>query len=140
MATSADVISFRLQYSEFKAPEISDPDIASALDDADVWLDADMWTPRDFPTARFLWAAHNLAILMHLLASIESTGSTAMGFTGTFVRMISFGERRVMYERKVAASKAASKLTPGDAALQETWYGQLFYTLRSRNIMPIATV
>src|SRR3954464_14841818 len=96
MASSAEVISFRLSYPEFKA--LTDADISGALDDADVWLDADMWAARDFPTARRLWVAHNLAIYAIIAANQAAMGDLA-GFMNQAMQTVSFGERRVGFRQ-----------------------------------------
>ena len=138
MASSRDVISFRLSYAEFKA--LSDADVAAALDDADVWLDWRMWSLNDFPTARYLWAAHNLNILMVLLANQEAMGDK-MGFTNQTMASVGFGERRIAFKqlRSDIAQKNPYSTGP-DQLLAETTYGQLFLALRSRNIMPIMSI
>jgi hypothetical protein len=138
MASSQDVIAFRLQYAEFKA--LSDPDIAAALDDADVWLDKVMWSDRDYPTARYLWAAHNLNILLILQANMEAMGDK-LGFSNQTLATVGFGERRIGFRqlRMLQTGKNVSASGP-DQALAETTYGQLFLMLRQRNIMPIMTI
>jgi Protein of unknown function (DUF4054) len=136
VASSQDVIAFRLNYAEFKA--LKDADIATALDDADVWLDPYMWALRDFPTARALWAAHNLTILAILLAQQETMGDL-MGFTNNQLRSIGFGERRVAFGQ-VRGLSTKTKEAGGDPFLQETSYGQLLEKLMKRNIIPIMTV
>jgi hypothetical protein len=138
VASSQDVISFRLSYSEFKA--LSDADVSLALDDADVWLDKDMWSPRDYPTARALWAAHNLNILLILMANVEAMGDK-LGFTNQSLATVGFGERRVAFRQLRTTQTGQNMYATGpDQSLAETTYGQLFLMLRSRNIMPIATV
>lgn len=138
MATSQDVIAFRLSNDEFKA--LSDADIAGALDDADVWLDKAMWSDRDYPTARYLWAAHNLAVHAILLANQEAMG-TLMGFNNQTLATIGFGERRVAFRqlRMMQAGKNVYASGP-DQELAETWWGQRFLMLRQRNVIPILTV
>ena len=136
MASSREVIAFRLNYAEFKG--LSDPDIAAAFDDADVWLDASQWSPRDYPTARALWVGHNLNILAQLLANIETMGPL-LGFTDQTLGTVSFGERRVAFKQMKDQSGKGGKPSPGDV-LKETWYGRQFILLRSRNIIPIMTV
>jgi len=138
MATSQDVIAFRLSYSEFKA--LTDADIAAALDDADVWLDKAVWSSRDFPTARALWAAHNLAILAMLLAQQQTMGDL-MGFTNNQLRSIGFGERRVAFGQVRGLSQKQTTVTAGGSPfLEETSYGQLFTMLMRRNIPAIMTI
>lgn len=139
MATSQDVIAYRLSYPEFKSLE--DADVAAALDDADIWLDARMWSPRDYPLARYLWASHNLNILMILLANQETMGDK-LGFTNQTLKLASFGERRVSFGQLAGEKEGTkAKFASGpDILLAETTYGQLYLLLRSRNIMPIMTV
>jgi hypothetical protein len=139
MATSADVISFRLAYPEFKA--LTDADVAGALDDADIWLDPQMWSPRDFPLARYLLTGHFLALLAQLLANQAALGDL-MGFTNQTLKMTAFGERRVAFGQLAGEKEATkSKYASGpDIQFAETPYGQSYLLLRSRNIMPIITV
>ena len=138
MATSQEVIAFRLEYPEFKS--LNDGDIASALNDADVWVDERLWSPRDYPTGRWLWAAHNLNILIILLANQAAMGEQ-MGFTNQTIATVGFGERRVAFKQlKGTTSGKNAYVTGPDQLLLETTYGTLFLALRSRNIMPILTV
>jgi hypothetical protein len=138
VATSQDVIAFRLSYREFNA--LTDADVASALDDADVWLDSDMWSPRDYPTARALWAAHNLNIYLILLANIEAMGDK-LGFTNQSLATVGFGERRVAFRQLRMLQTGQNVYATGpDQAIAETTYGQLYLSIRSRNIMGIITV
>ena len=138
MATSRDVLAFRLSYAEFKS--LNDADISAALDDADVWLDPLMWSLRDFPTARYLWAAHNLNILIILLANQEAMGEQ-MGFTNQTIATVGFGERRVAFKQLKGTAQSKNVYATGpDQLLAETTYGQLFLALRSRNIMGILTI
>jgi Protein of unknown function (DUF4054) len=138
VASSQDVISFRLSYHEFKA--LTDADVSSALDDADVWLDQDMWSPRDYPTARALWAAHNLNIYLVLLANIDAMGDK-LGFTNQSLATVGFGERRVAFRQLRLLQTGQNVYATGpDQSLAETTYGQLFLMIRSRNIMGILTI
>lgn len=139
MASSQEVIAFRLGYPEFKA--LSDPDIASAFDDADVWLDPLMWSVRDYPTARALWVAHNLNILAILLAQQQTMGDL-MGFTNNQLRSIGFGERRVAFGqvRGLMTKPAGPAASASDQTLEETYYGKLFLMLMRRNVPAIMTV
>jgi hypothetical protein len=136
LATSKDVIAFRLGYPEFKA--MSDADIATCLDDADTWLDSRQWSARDFPLARTLWAAHELNIWIILQAQQEIMGPK-LGFTNQTLATVSFGERRVAFKQLMERKQKEGAPNPGDQ-LDETWYGQQFKLLRMRNIMPIMTV
>ena len=137
MASSQEVISFRLNYAEFKA--LSDADVSAALDDADVWLDPYMWSLRDYPTARALWAAHNLQVLAILMANQAAMGDL-LGFSNQSIATVGFGERRVAFKQyKQTAGEKGVKAGPWDE-LNETWYGQRFKMLMSRNIIPIMTI
>jgi hypothetical protein len=136
VATSRDVIAFRLGYPEFKA--MSDADISTCLDDADVWLDSRQWAAADFPTARSLWTAHNLNIWIILQAQQEVMGPK-LGFTNQTLATVSFGERRVAFKQLMESKQKGGTPNVGDT-LDETWYGQQFKLLRVRNIMPIMTV
>jgi Protein of unknown function (DUF4054) len=137
MASSQDVIAFRLQYPEFQA--LKDPDVSSTLDDADIWLDPDMWSKRDFPTARFLWVAHHLAVLAQIKAHQETMGPL-LGFTDQTLQNVSFGERRVGFRASKVQTGPRTYQLGLAAPLGETWYGQMFMLLQSRNIFPIMTV
>ena len=117
---------------------MSDADISAALDDADIWLDPRMWYAPDFPTARELWAAHNLNILIILQAQQEVMGDK-LGFTNQTLAVVSFGERRVAFKQLMESKQKGGVPNPGDE-LDETWYGRRFKLLRMRNIMPIMTV
>lgn len=138
MASSADVISFRLQFPEFAS--LNDGDIAGALDDADVWVDGRLWALRDYATGRYLWAAHNLNIYIILKANQAAMGDQ-MGFSNQTLATVSFGERRVAFKqlRQLTTGKN-TYVTGPDQELLETVYGQQFLMIRSRNIMPIMTV
>lgn len=138
MATSQDVIAFRLSYPEFVS--LNDGDIAGALDYADVWVDSRLWSPRDYATGRYLFAAHNLNIYIILKANQEAMGPE-MGFSNQTLATVGFGERRVAFKqlRQLTAGKNAFATGP-DQELAETVYGQQFLMLRSRNIMGIMTV
>ena len=138
MASSQEVISFRLNYAEFKA--LADADVSAALDDADVWLDWRMWAPQDFPTARALWAAHNLQVLAILLANQEAMGDL-LGFSNQSIATVGFGERRVAFKqyKQQSTGEKGVKAGPWDE-LEETWYGKRFKMLQSRNIIPIMTI
>lgn len=137
MATSQDVISFKARIPDFG--DTSDADVAAALDEADMWISAEMWDPADFVWARMFLAAHNLQMAA-MFSSMAASGGGAAVSSDLFVRMVAFGERRVMFgERK--ASTAADQITgPGQAMLDDTIYGQKFLRLRSRNIPSIFSV
>jgi Protein of unknown function (DUF4054) len=141
MASAADVADFKAKLPEMAAT--GDPVISAALDEADMWLEAGLWHAPDFPWARVFLAAHHI-----LMAQIYGGGGAAEGGGGSaiatdlFVRMVAFGERRVMFgERKTVAGAGEGKMFgAGEAALEDTIYGQRFLRLRSRNIIGILTV
>jgi hypothetical protein len=138
MATSQDVIAFRLGYPEFKS--LNDGDIANALDYADVWVDVRLWSPRDYATGRYLFAAHNLQIYIILKANQEAMGDM-MGFTNQTLATVSFGERRVAFKQLKAQTGGKNPAVTGpDQEFLETTYGEQFLAIRSRNIMPILTI
>ncbi len=138
MATSQDVIAFRLSYPEFKT--LNDGDISAALDDADVWVDQRLWSVRDYQTGRYLWAAHNLNILIVLQGNLEAMGDK-LGFANQTLATVGFGERRVAFRQlRLTQTGQNAYATGPDQSLAETTYGQLFLMIRSRNIMPILTV
>jgi Protein of unknown function (DUF4054) len=138
MATSQDVIAFRLNYPEFKT--LNDGDVAGALDDADVWVDGRLWSPRDYQTGRYLWAAHNLNILIVLQGNLEAMGDK-LGFANQTLATVGFGERRVAFRQLRLLQTGQNVYATGpDQSLAETTYGQQFLMIRSRNIMPILTV
>lgn len=140
-ATSSDVIRFKARVPEFRA--LPDPDIAAALDEADMWLDETMWEPLDFQWARQWLAAHFLKLVQSYADATggADTGSQASQ-VGTFVRSISFGERRVMFgERKFTSTKAGSGVAgAGEELLEDTIYGLKYLMLRARNIPGVLTV
>ncbi len=137
-ATSRDVIVFKVRIPEFAAT--SDPDVAAALDEADMWLDANMWNPADFPWARIWLAAHNLKLEQLYADASSADGSSGGNSVGMFVRSVAFGERRVQFgERKFESTKSGVS-GPGQEMLQETIYGNNFLRLRARNIVGVITV
>jgi Protein of unknown function (DUF4054) len=138
MATSQDVIAFRLNFPEFKT--LNDGDVAGALDDADVWVDGRLWSPRDYQTGRWLWAAHNLNILIVLQGNLEAMGDK-LGFANQTLATVGFGERRVAFRQlRVLQTGQNVYATGPDQAIAETTYGQQFLAIRSRNIIGIMTV
>ena len=137
MATDQQVFAFRAKFSELSSA--SDPDVGEALDTAAIWVDPLIWSIRDFPLAVLFWAAHFLTLKMWQLASAQLGAGT--GSTDLFLRSISFGERRILFgERKLGQAAAANMLGPGEELLSQTIYGQLYLSLRSRNVIPIAIV
>jgi hypothetical protein len=138
-ASSQDVISFKSKIPEFAG--LLDADIAAALDEVDMWLDAAMWDPVDYPWARRFLAAHHLKLDQGFGAPGGAAGGGASTSTSDlFVRMVAFGERRVMFgERKVSTSEGAA-FGAGEAMLEDTIYGQKFLRLRSRNFPGVFSV
>jgi Protein of unknown function (DUF4054) len=137
MATSQDVIAFKSRLPEFSGTR--DADVATALDEADMWMDSSLWHPPDFLWARMFLAAHHIKLAAGIGTSSQA-GSGSDISSDLFVRMVAFGERRVMFgERKVSTTEG-QVTGPGAAALEDTIYGQKFLRLRSRNIIGILTV
>jgi Protein of unknown function (DUF4054) len=141
VATSQDVIAFRLQFSKFKS--LTDADVAEALDEVDVFLDAKAWSPKDYPLARFLLTAHNLQlqILAQMMLPGGSSGSAGGGSLDTYLSGVTFGERHVTFgQRRWMQSQRQSTQGPGEEMLSATIYGLKFQQLRYRNFPPIMTV
>ena len=141
MATSADVLAFRLAMPAFKS--MPDADVAAALDEVDIFLDADMWSPKDFPLARRLLAAHNLQLQLMLAMSMPggAQGATAGGSLDTYLSGITFGERHVTFgQRRWMNTSKNSTTGPGEEMLGATTYGLRFQQLRYRNTPLVLTV
>jgi Protein of unknown function (DUF4054) len=137
-ATSQAVLSFKAHIPEFSS--LSDADVAAALDEADMWLDESKWDAKDFPWARMWLAAHTLKLAESYAGAGAAAGSSSAGSVGTFVRSISFGERRVMFgERKFTSSKT-SVTSAGEELLEDTIYGMKYLRLRNRNFPGVLTV
>lgn len=138
MATGADLAAFRAAIPEFAG--LTDPQLSASLDETDMWLDAAMWHPPDFVYARWYLTAHYL----QLAQMFSSPGGGAGGGTAVssdlFVRMVAFGERRVMFGERKASTTEGQITGPGAGMMEDTVYGQKFMLLRSRNIPPILSV
>ncbi len=137
MATSQDVISFKARLPEFAAT--IDADVAAALDEANMWLDEAMWDDNDFPWAKLFLAAHNLQMAA-MFSSVSAASGGAAVSSDLFVRMVAFGERRVMFGERKASTTEGQITGPGGAMLEDTIYGQKFLRLRTRNIPPILVI
>ena len=71
---------------------------------------------------------------------VELVAASTDTLTDLFVRMVAFGERRVMFgERKMSHSEGGA-IGAGEAMLEDTIYGQKYLRLRARNIIGIITV
>jgi hypothetical protein len=137
MATTQQIFAFRSRFAEFDTSDVDSAAIAEALDTASLWLDARLGTPDDFDMALLYWAAHYLTLKQMQLASVQFGG---VGSSNTFLRSISFGERRVQFGERKALSSSEKMLGPAEQMLTDTMYGQLFLMLRARNIIPVAVV
>jgi Protein of unknown function (DUF4054) len=137
MATSKDVISFKARIPEFALT--IDADVAAALDEADMWLDHRMWEPEDYTWAKLFLAAHTLQTAA-MFTSVNAASGGAAVSSDLFVRMVAFGERRVMFGERKASTTEGQITGPGQAMLEDTIYGQKFLRLRSRNIPPILVI
>lgn len=135
MTTSAEIYAFRSQFPELE--EASDPDIATALKVAALWVDPALWDEADCAQAKLFWAAHFLSLQQQQLASAQIGGA---GASDTFVRSIGIGERRVMFGERGSLAKGESMMGPGDALLNRTVYGMLYLALRARNVPAVAVV
>ena len=137
MATAQQIYAFRSKFAQFDRDDVSSAAIAEALDTASLWLDVRLWTPDDYQAALLYWAAHYLTLSLLQLAAVELGG---VGSSSTFVRSISFGERRVQFGEMKAGQSAEKMLGPAEQMLTDTMYGQLFLMLRARNIIPVVVV
>ena len=138
-ATSQDVLAFKAQMPEFAST--LDADIAAALDEVDMWLDEEMWLPTDYPWARRFLAAHHLKLAIGVVGGGGSSSSSgSSGSADVFVRMVAFGERRVMWGERKGADSKATVAAPGEEMLEDTVYGQKFLRLRNRNFPGVMTV
>lgn len=135
MASATDIFRFRSQFPEFET--VDDPSISNALNTSKLWLDPNVWDAADFQQAYLLWAAHLLSLILMQTASTELGGT---GETDLYVRSISFGERRVVFQERRGAKGEEVSAGPGESLLDQTIYGQMFLMLRSRNIIPVAIV
>jgi len=138
MATGTDIAAFRVAVPEFAS--LTDPELSIALDETDMWLDADMWDPPDFVYARWYLTAHHLQLAQMFTSPGSSGGGGTAVSSDLFVRMVAFGERRVMFGERKASTTEGQITGPGAGQMEDTVYGQKFLRLRSRNIPPILSV
>jgi hypothetical protein len=138
MASGADLASFRAAVPEFASTP--DPQLSAALDETDMWLDYRVWEPADFVYARWYLTAHHLQLASMFTSPSSGGGGAAAVSSDLFVRMVAFGERRVMFGERKASTTEGQITGPGAGMMEDTIYGQKFLLLRSRNIPPILTV
>ena len=138
MASGADIAAFKAAVPEFAG--LPDPQLSAVLDETDVWLDARMWEPADFVYARWYLTAHHLQLAAMFSSPGSSGGGAAAVSSDLFVRMVAFGERRVMFGERKASTTEGQITGPGAGMMEDTVYGQKFLLLRSRNIPPILSV
>ena len=135
MASARDIFRFRSQFPEFD--EVDDPSISQSLNTSKMWLDPAVWAPLDYDQAYLMWAAHLLSLIQMQTASTELGGT---GETDLFVRSVSIGERRVVFQERRGTTVSEKMAGPGEDLLDQTIYGQMFLQLRGRNIIPVAMV
>ena len=135
MATTADIASFRSNFSELS--DASDAQIAGAINVTDVMLgDGLNWpSQRDFTLARLCYIAHQ--VTLQLVQGANAAGGT--GFSDIYVDSIRFGERNIRYAQRQGAVDS-SGMDAQTAILATTNPGQMFLELRDRNIFPVALV
>jgi len=138
VATSQDVIAFKSRLPGFTVA--LDADVAAALDEADMWLDARMWWPPDFVWARWYLAAHYLQLASMFTGLGSEASGSSVASPDLFVRMVAFGERRVMFGERKASTTEGQVTGPGGGSMEDTIYGQKFLRLRSRNVPGILTL
>lgn len=135
MATTQQIFQFKSRFPEFETA--ADADVSSALDTSALWIDPAVWSINDYAQALALWAAHFLTLKQIQLASVQFGGT---GSSDIYVRSVSFGERRVVFDARSGSSYGEKMLGPGEQLLLQTIYGQMYITLRARNVIPVAIV
>lgn len=135
MASTQQIYQFRSQFSEFD--QVADADIANAINTSALWVDKAVWNAADYPQAVLLWAAHYLSLWLLEKASVQFGGT---GDSGLYISSISFGERHVTFSQRGNEQASEKMLGPGEQMLMNTIYGQMYITLRQRNIIPIGVI
>lgn len=120
----------------------TDPDrVASAMEQAGLFVDVDIWNETDYPWGVIYLAAHLLATRPGTRGSI-SIGGQIINLDEVYVASASFGERRLSFGRRSGGGSA----TPGGGStsvfgdLGTTAYGIQFNALLRRNVPAIAIV
>lgn len=135
---------FKARFPEFA--DLGDPLIVLLLEEADAFTDA-RWDDRDRKIAVLHLAAHaalQITLTQSAFAAAAGSSSSSEGGSTTTdtqeIKSVSFGSSSVTFgsaSTKSSSSIASSSSSPGlrvGAAYVDTIYGQMFLSLRRRNI------
>lgn len=124
------VDEFRAQFGEFAA--LQDADILKYIELAKLFVD-ETWLEADYKPALLYLAAH-YAAMARSAALLSGVG----GGSGSYVRSVSFGDRRIVYGTPAGGVAAEAKM-PTESLFGTTMYGQLYLLLLRRNA-PVALI
>ena len=143
------VAEFRAMFPEFS--EVSDPTVQLYLDIGMQWI-APFWYPIDAKLAAMYAAAHYLSLHDNATGGTISGGEDELGGGGAvdpevgkiWTKTVRFRDRQVTYERVGAAAEKQKSSGSEAAASAEFWestpYGQMYLSLRRRNVPHVAVI
>lgn len=139
MATPPSLEQFRARVTI----TATDPEITAAITAAGDFMDEAQWIPEDFIPAWIYLAAHFLIMQQAAALGTGGGGVINQGDDQVYVASIAVEGRTVTWGRKAGASSITSGADAISATanfFQKTFYGQLYYKLFKRNIIPIMVV
>lgn len=131
MPIEPNIFAFRTRFPEFK--DVGEGQIAIFFEFAKTQVDEKIWTD-DYALGILYLTAHHVS--KYLVA--QANAADGSGATDLFVSSISFGERSVAFGKRGESDTRLGALGVGERGLDDSLYGQMFLSLRSRNVMSIA--
>lgn len=141
MAIEADVSSFRSRFPEFSA--VADGTINTFLEYAKTQIDTVIWSvPDEYALGLLYLTAHHVSKYNQIQANISSSAAVSgTGATDLFVQSVSFTDRSISFGRRTGDTDSrVGALGVGERGLDDSLYGQMFLSLRSKIVFPIAVV